>query len=77
LQNGSTSDRRLLQHCNIPEERLWKRATFAHLLRGIPQVNFLHVQSDVVYLLPGDDPFYGPTAEDLSNGDYHYLRKLS
>jgi hypothetical protein len=76
LQNGSTSDQRLLQHCNIPESKLWRRDTFAHLLRGIPQVNFLHVQSDLVYLLPGDDPDYGPTRADLSNGDYHYLREL-
>lgn len=76
LQNGSTSDQRLLQHCNVPESLLWRRDTFAHLLRGIPQVNFLHVQSDLVYLLPGDDPDFGPTRADLSNGDYHYLREL-
>lgn len=77
LQNGSTSDLRLLEHCNIPDSRLWKRETFAHLLRSLPQVNFLHVQSDLVYLLPGDDAAYGPTRADLDNGDYPYLRDLT
>ncbi len=77
LQHHSTSDRRLLQHCNIPEERLWKRETFAHLLRGLPTLNFLHVQSDLVYLLPGQDMELGVTDDNLLSGDYHYLRPLT
>ncbi len=77
LQHGSTSDKRLLEHCGIPEERLWRRDTFAHILRGLPTVNFAHVKSDVVYLLPGDRPEYAPTAADLATKDYHYLRELS
>jgi hypothetical protein len=76
LQNGSMSDHRLLSHCNIAEEKLWKRDTFNHLLRGPGMLNFLHVQSDLVYLLPGDDQAYGLTMEDLSGEDWHYLRRL-
>jgi len=76
LQHGSTSDRRLMEHAEIPEERLWRRDTFEHLLKGILLLNFLNVQSEVVYLLPGDDAELGLTAADLDTEDYHYLRKL-
>jgi hypothetical protein len=77
LQNGSTSDQRLGQHCDIPEAKLWTRGTFQHLLKGPALLNFLHVKSDVVYLMPGDDPACGLTEEDLSGEDFHYLRQLT
>ncbi len=77
LQNGSTSDQRLLAHCDIPEERMWRRDTFHHLLKGPGLLNFLHVKSDVVYLLPGDNPACGLTTGDLSGEDWHYLRRLT
>ena len=77
LQHGSTSDTRLMEHANIPEERLWRRDTFEHLLKGILLLNFLNVQSEVVYLLPGDNAELGLTAADLDTEDYHYLRKLT
>ncbi|MDY7228791.1 hypothetical protein [Hyalangium rubrum] len=76
LQHGSTSDVRMTSHCNIPELQLWRWSTFEHLLKGITLLNFLNVQSDVVYLLPGDDAGYGLTAENLGSQDYHYLRNL-
>jgi hypothetical protein len=77
LQHGSTSDTRLMAHANIPEDRLWRRDTFEHLLKGISLLNFLNVQSEVVYLLPGDNAALGLTAADLDTEDYHYLRKLT
>lgn len=77
LQHGSTSDTRLMAHANIPEDRLWDRYTFEHLLKGIALLNFLNVQSEVVYLLPGDNEELGLTAADLGTEDYHYLRKLT
>ncbi|HEY0095431.1 MAG TPA: hypothetical protein VGB96_13965, partial [Archangium sp.] len=77
LQNGSTSDQRLGQHCDIAEAKLWKRGTFHHLLKGPALLNFLHVKSDVVYLLPGDNPACGLTQEDLAGKHFHYLRQLT
>ncbi|WP_224365073.1 hypothetical protein [Hyalangium versicolor] len=77
LQHGSTSDKRLGAHLNISEERLWKVETFQHILKGISMLNFLHVQSEVVYLLPGDDPEYGLVLDDLGSDNYHYLRVLT
>lgn len=76
LVHGSTSDERMTAHCNIPESRLWRKDTFEHLLKGIPLLNFLNVQSDVVYLLPGNDQACGLTEENLGSEDYHYLRDL-
>lgn len=76
LQHGSTSDQRMVSHCNVPEERLWKRETFHHLLGGLKLLNFLHVQSDLVYVLPGDDAQLALTDEDLDTDDWHYLRPL-
>lgn len=77
LQHGSTSDQRLGQHCDIAEAKLWRRSTFHHLLKGPALLNFLHVKSDVVYLLPGDDPACGLTQEDLAGKNFHYLRQLT
>lgn len=77
LQHGSTSDQRLLAHCDIPEAKLWTRNTFAHLLRGPGLLNFLHVKSDLVYLLPGDDPACALTDVELATEDWHYLRRLT
>jgi len=76
LQHHSTSDQRLLQHCHVPEEALWTRRTFAHLLDGLRLLNFLHVQSHLVYLLPGDDPVLGLTEVDLKGENWNYLRPL-
>ncbi|WP_224245456.1 hypothetical protein [Hyalangium gracile] len=77
LQHGSTSDQRLGAHCNIPESHLWQVDTFRHLLKGLTLLNFLHVQSEVVYLLPGDDPEYGLVQTDVKSKNYHYLRNLT
>jgi hypothetical protein len=77
LQHGSTSDTRLMAHANIPEDRLWRKDTFEHLLKGIALLNFINVKSEVVYLLPGDDAALGLTSADLDTEDYHYLRKLT
>jgi hypothetical protein len=77
LEHGSTSDERLMAHAEVPEHKLWQRDTFEHLLKGIALLNFLNVQSEVVYLLPGDNAALGLTAADLDSEDYHYLRKLT
>jgi hypothetical protein len=76
LQHESTSDKRLLTHCDISESTLWKRDTFRHLLWGPSLVNFLHVRSHLAYMLPGEDADYGLTKEDLLSEDWHYLRSI-
>src|ERR1700722_13164405 len=48
LQNPPT-DRMMLALCAIPEARLWYRETFARILRGMSQVSFASVKSDVMY----------------------------
>lgn len=77
IKHGSTSDERLKQVCDIPESDLWKVRTFHQLLKGLMLLNFLHVKSEVMYLLPGDDPACGLVGEDVLSENYHYLRKLT
>jgi hypothetical protein len=75
LVQGSPSDRMLKQVCAIPEAELWRRASFARVLRGIGHVSFASVQGDVLYLIPRDDG-WGLTGQDLQHPKFEYLRAM-
>ncbi len=71
----SPTDRMMLALCNIPEAYLWHRQTFARILRGMAQISFASVKSDVMYLIPRDD-VWALTAQDLAAPKFEYLRAL-
>lgn len=75
LQNGSFAERQLNNQCNIPDDRLWTRATFAHLLDKIGLLSFAVVKSDVFYVIPGDDR-WALTADDMRDPKFEYLRPI-
>ena len=75
LQQGSPSDRMLQQLCNIPQANLWEKDSFARILRGLGNVSFASVKSDVLYLIPRDDG-WGLTAQDLQAKKFEYLRQM-
>lgn len=75
IVQGSPTDRMLAQACNIPQDRLWHRATFAHILRSVGAISFASVKSDVLYLIPRDEG-WGLTAHDLSEKKFEYLRTV-
>jgi hypothetical protein len=74
VQNTPT-DRLMLEICRIPEATLWYRESFARILRGMAQMSFASVVSDVMYLLPRDDD-WALTAQDLQAEKFAYLRVL-
>src|SRR5262249_7293800 len=65
IVNDSPTDKMMRKVCEIPEAHLWHKATFARILRGVSQVSFASVKSDVIYLIPRDDD-WALTAQDLS-----------
>ena len=75
ILQGSPTDRMMKELCNIPEAYLWHRETFARILRGMAQVSFASVKSDVMYLIPRDDA-WALTAQDLGASKFEYLRAL-
>lgn len=75
IVQGSPTGEMLSEVCDIEEARFWHRATFAHLLAGVRRIDFAHVKSDVLYLLPRDLS-HGLTAQDLLHLKFKYLRKL-
>jgi hypothetical protein len=75
LVQGSPTERMMQQICNIPEAYLWHKATFARILRGMAQISFASVKSDVMYLIPRDDD-WALTAVDLQQPKFEYLRPL-
>lgn len=77
LRSGSNSDSTAASCCNaLKEGEYWQRATFVRLLNCVGWLNFASVESDVFYLVPGDDSF-ALTTEDLLSQNYHYLRSLA
>jgi hypothetical protein len=76
VERGSNSDLTLGERCDIPEADYFTRQTFARLMGSIPLLNFVNVQADAVYLMPGseDDGF---SQEDLFGGGYEYLKPLT
>jgi hypothetical protein len=75
VQNSPT-DLAMSTLCHIPEGDLWRRATFAHILNGMGALSFSSVESDVIYVIPGDAE-WGLTAEDLSQSKFDYLRPVT
>jgi hypothetical protein len=76
LRSGSNSDHTAASCCNaLKEIEYWRRDTFARLSTCVGWLNFASVESDVLYLVPGDDS-YALTTEDLLSQNYHYLRSL-
>jgi hypothetical protein len=71
----SPTDRMMRDLCAIPEADLWRKATFARILRGVARVSFASVASDVLYLIPRDDE-WALTAQDLEAPKFEYLRML-
>lgn len=75
ILQDSPTDITLRQVCNVPQADLWKRATFARVLKGIGHISFASVKSDVLYLIPRDDG-WGLTAQDLQHPKFEYLREI-
>ena len=76
LVKGSRSDVVISQRCRIPEQNLWRRDVFHHVLHSVAAIDFADVKSDVAYLIPGDDAF-ALTPVDLSQPKFQYLRPLA
>jgi hypothetical protein len=75
VERDSNSDQTLGERCDLPESAYFTRATFARLIGGIPALNFANVQSDAVYLVPGNESD-GLSEDDLQGGGYEYLKPL-
>jgi hypothetical protein len=75
ILQDSPTDRMMIDLCSIPEPSLWRKETFARILRGIAHVSFASVKSDVLYLIPRDDE-WALTAQDLQEPKFEYLRML-
>jgi hypothetical protein len=76
LERGSNSDTLVGERCDLPESEWFTRQTFARLIAGIPMMNFANVQSDAVYLMPGNDTD-GLSDDDLHGEGYEYLKPLA
>ncbi len=76
VERGSNSDLTLGERCDLPESDYFTRQTLARLVGTFPLLNFINVQADAVYLMPGseDDGF---SQEDLFGGGYEYLKPLT
>jgi hypothetical protein len=72
---GSPSDIAITRLCNIPEQDLWRRATFQHILEGMGGLSFASVKSDVIYVIPGESG-WGLTLDDLAETKFDYLRPV-
>lgn len=76
VERGSNSDGTLGERCDVPEAEYFTRQTMARLVGTFPLLNFVNVQADAVYLMPGSDQD-GFSQEDLFGGGYEYLKPLS
>ena len=75
IVNGSPTDDAVKELTAIPEDRLWYRQTFEHILSGLGVLNFASIKSDVAYLIPRDNG-WGLTDEDLAHQKFNYLRPI-
>jgi hypothetical protein len=75
ILQDSPTDRMLRQLCDIPQVYLWHRETFARILRGMGQVSFASIASDVMYLIPRDED-WALTPLDLQAQKFEYLRPV-
>jgi hypothetical protein len=76
IVQDTPADRHMLSLCDIPESDLWRRPTFARILRGMAHVSFASVKSDVMYLIPQEGA-WALTLQDLADPKFEYLRALS
>jgi hypothetical protein len=76
IVQDTATDTHMLGVCNVPEPDLWRRGSFARILRGMAQISFASVKSDVMYLIPQEDA-WGLTLADLAEPKFEYLRPLS
>jgi hypothetical protein len=76
LIHDTPTERQLRERCRIPEEHLWRRDVFQHLIEGLPFINFASVKGDVLYLIPRDDD-WGLTPSDLTAEKFKYLRQIT
>jgi hypothetical protein len=77
LRHNSPGDRALFAaQRDLAGRALWTRQTFARLLGALARQSVAGVVADVVYLIPGDDPAYALTPDDLKHPRFHYLREL-
>ena len=75
LKADTATTRALAKLCNVPQPDLWKRKTFVRILRGLKNVSFGVVKSDVLYLIPRNEA-WGLTAGDLTDPKFEYLRPI-
>jgi hypothetical protein len=76
VERGSNSDLTLGERCDLPEPEYFTRQTMARLIATFPLLNFVNVQADAVYLMPGSEQD-GFSQEDLFGGGYAYLKPLT
>jgi hypothetical protein len=76
LKGGTRCATDLARLCDIPEARLWERASFVRILKGLSRVSYAAVKSDVLYLIPGHET-WGLTAADLELPKFEYLRPIA
>ena len=76
LVKGGSSDSFVCERCRIPEDRMWKQATFMYLLDGISMLNFSTVRADAIYVRPGLSAG-AVSEEELGEDHYDYLRTLT
>jgi hypothetical protein len=72
----NTAGANALEHgTGIDKSALWRRQTFINLLRLAAMVAPSDIESDVVYVIPGEYNF-ALTDTDLAHPDYAYLRQI-
>ncbi len=75
LVQGSNVENTIREHCEIPQAVLWHKSTFERVLQGMRWINFAFVETDTMYLIPGDMG-WGLTQSDLSDKKFEYLRPI-
>ncbi|HEU4404018.1 MAG TPA: hypothetical protein VFS43_01805 [Polyangiaceae bacterium] len=78
MRHGSASDRAVFAaQRDLSGPALWTRQTFVRLVATLGAMSSTGVVADTVYLIPGDDPSYALTPDDLKHPQFHYLREIS
>lgn len=75
LGRATASARMLGTATAIEKNKLWQRATFHGLLRTASMIAPSDIESDVVYVIPGEHN-HALTEADLNHPDFAYLRQL-
>jgi hypothetical protein len=75
IDQGSPSEQQLRAFCNIPENRLWAKATFRQMCANLKMVAPSAIAEDVVYLIPGHGNA-GLTLAELREPRFDYLRPI-